>query len=271
MRSGILIFVLILLICLSCGKRPGNVLNEDEMIDLMVDMELAEAYSSTQSSFNKNEDRLEMGQRVLAAHGVSGETLDTTLAWYGKNLDEYSALFEKIDEEINRRRAIYMDNPEAQEKSKLTLWPYSEHLVLTKQSGFKDFTFDVESPQIEKGELIRFKFAIASASDLNGILGFEYTDGTGEAMSSNHKSNKQFEIELQSDTGKSIKRIYGIISFPNERDYPVYIDSLAIIREPFDSIQYHQKKRSQKKYGVIQPRKKPVVKPDTISLTEDRK
>lgn len=271
MRKGLFIFISLLFLLMACSKRPGNVLDEDEMIDLMVDMELAESYSSNQSSFTKNEDRLELGQRVLASHGVSAETLDTTLAWYGRNLDEYSALFEKIDQEINRRRDIYMENPEAEEKGKFTLWPYPEHLVLSKQSGYKDFTFSLESPEIEKGEMIRFKFATASASDLNGILGFEYADGTGEAINANKKGIKQFEMELQSDTGKSIKRLYGIVSFPNEKAYPVYIDSLTLIREPYDSIQYHQKRRSQKKYGVIQPRKKPIVQKDTsLNTTETR-
>lgn len=251
MKGYLLIFLGAYFLCISCGNRPSNVLGEDEMVSLMVDMELAESYTATQASFSKNEERLEMGQRVLSAHGVTPETLDTTLAWYGRNLDEYSALFEKIDKEINRRRDIYMDNPEAAQKNRFTLWPYPQHLVLSKLSGFKDFTFSFETPEMEKGELIRFQFSSASSTDINGILGFEYIDGSGEAMSSNVKGNKKFEIDLQSDTAKIIKRIYGIVSFPNERDYPIYLDSLTIVREPFDSLQYHQKKRSQKKFGAI--------------------
>ena len=69
----------------SCS-RPSNVLSEKKMVDLLVDMELSEAYVNTQGGISTSEDRVNMGKRVLEIHKVSEETLDTTLAWYGRNL-----------------------------------------------------------------------------------------------------------------------------------------------------------------------------------------
>ncbi|MCH5233311.1 MAG: DUF4296 domain-containing protein [Muribaculaceae bacterium] len=253
------------LLLAACGNRPSNVLDEDKMVNLMVDMELAEAYNNAQSSYTKNEDMLTLGQRVLAAHGVKPETLDTTLAWYGRNLDEYSALFEKVDKEIMRRRAIYTRVPEEQlETQNNNLWPYSQHLLVNPISGYDGVWFDLESPEINGGDMVRLKFATASPADMNGVIGVEYTDGSGEATNTNLRSNSSFEMHVQSDTGKMVKRIYGRLSFPNEGNYPVFIDSITVTREPFDSVEYRQRKRSQSRFS-------PMITADTTSSSEGRK
>lgn len=255
-KSDILEFLFLCCVSItffSCGGRPSNVLDEDEMVDLMVDMELAEAYVAQQSSPNPDY-RVEIGQRVLAAHGVSEETLDTTLAWYGRNIDDYTSLFEKIDREIEIRRLKYTD--QTVEKFDVNnLWSYSTHIVISPLSGSDVFTFSLDNPEIEKGEIVKFSFYMANPTNVKGSIGVDYSDGSGETLQTNFSGKNKLEMLFQSDTVKQIARLYGAMLFKDRNSFPLYIDSISISLHPIDSTEYRQKKRSQKVYGVLQPRR----------------
>lgn len=260
------IFALMLLAA-SCSKRPGNIIGEDKMVKLMVDMEIAEAYASQNSL--SSEDRLKLGQRVMATHGVSKEQLDSTLAWYGKNLDNYTALFEKVDKEINRRRIKYSDNPNEANITLANLWPYSPHLVVSPLSGSDAMVFSLHNPKIEKGEIVNFSFVAANRTSGKGVIGVEYADGSGETVVDNFSSKSKVEISLQSDTAKTISRLYGYTLFKDLRSKPLFIDSITITLQPIDSTDYNQKKRNQRSFGAFYRRKPPVKEEKRDSVAAD--
>ena len=234
----------------ACGDRPSNVLPEDKMVSLMVDMELAEAYSSTQSS-SSSDERVELGKRVLEAHKVSQETLDTTLAWYGRNMDEYSSLFEKVDKEIIKRRKKYTEVPGEKQKEVDNLWPYTTHLVLSPLSGQDVFSFNIPRPEIDKGDVLELTFHLPNPSEMKGTFGVEYINGEGEAIVSNTSSRNSVKMTLQTDSANEVSRIYGFLNFKNRQSFPLYIDSLSIRANEIDTLNYRSNRRSQKKYGAF--------------------
>lgn len=230
----------------------------------MVDMEIAEAYSNNQPGGRTQEAKIELGRRVLAAHDVTPEELDTTLAWYGRNLDEYSALFEKIDKEILKRKRKYIEPDVLMTNDANNLWPYSRHLVLSPLSGYDALVFSLPEPPVDRGERLKFSFTLPNIKGMRGLLGVEYEDGTSESSSSVFNSKSKIEMELQTDTGKTVSRLYGVMTLKEKADHPVFIDSLLIAKIPFDSLEYRQKKRTQKSYGAFRPHPVPVAKKDTI-------
>ena len=232
---------------LSCGDRPSNVLSEDKMVSLMVDMEIAEAYNNTVS--RGNFDKNEMGKRILKAHGVSEESLDTTLAWYGRNLDEYAKLYEKVDKELLKKRKKYSQNKEDKTEVTENLWQFSEHLVMSPLSGSDSFTFSLPNPEVKNGEILELSFAIATPTGIKGMLGVEYSDGYGEGIVTNISSKNNINISLTTDTAKKISRIFGTISLKENKNLPIYIDSLRLITHPYDSVTYRSSRRSQKTFG----------------------
>ena len=234
-------------ILISCSDRPSVVLKEKEMVDLIVDMQLAEAYVNTQGTLTYKEKE-EIGRQVLAAHKVSEESLDTTLAWYGRNMDEYSKLYEKVDKEINKRRVKYTEIEGGTIKESDDLWNYGEHLVISPLSGYDAFTFSIPYPEIEKGEIIKLSFFLPNSTSLKNTLGVEYQDGYGEALVNNSTKNK-VEIELQTDSSKVVSRIFGTIRVKDLKALPLYLDSLSIKGDPIDTLTYRSKRRSQKSYG----------------------
>lgn len=234
----------------SCGGRPRHVLSEDKMVSLMVDMEITEAYVNSQMS-SGNKDRVEIGRQVLAKHGVTPEQLDTTLAWYGRNVDKYSALFDKVDKEINKRRLKYTKTPETTLKLSDNLWPYTPHLVMSSFGGYENFTFSFPVTDLAKGNLLKFSYHLPNPTPLKVTFGVEYTDGSGEATVSNFSTKSKSEMMLQTDTSKTVARIYGILNPKEVKVFPLYIDSIALKEEPRDSLDYRTKRRMQKSYGVF--------------------
>lgn len=231
----------------SCSDRPSNVLKEKDMINLMVDMELTEAYINSQPSMTPKVKE-EMGQRVLVLHGVSSETLDTTLAWYGRNMDEYSQLFEKIDKEIIKRRKKYTELEGEKLKVADDLWIFGDHFTISPLSGHDAFTFSIPYPEIEKGDVIKFSLFLPNSTNLKNTLGVEYNDGFGEAMVYNSSKNK-VEMELHTDSSKLVSRIFGSIHVKDTKVLPLYLDSITMKGEPIDTLNYRSKRRSQKTFG----------------------
>lgn len=258
-----LIISLLMAVMVSCSDRPSYVLSEDKMVDLMADMELTEAYSNLQG--NNSREKLDFGKSILKAHGVSEETLDSTLSWYGRNMDEYSELFEKVDKEIKKREKKYLDSYDEKNESTENLWVLGDHLILSSLSGMNSFSFTIDNPDLKEGDILEFTFALANAASLKGTLAVEYTDGYGEGVVSNISSKKNIKISLTTDTAKKVERIFGTINLKDTKSLPLYIDSLKLIVEPFDSISYRTSKRTQKRFG---PQK--IKSPETKIKTEKK-
>lgn len=254
LKRSIPIFILSGFLALSsCSDRPSNVLDEDDMVDLMVDMELAEAYYEQDSRSSSADDRIEFGKRVLQKHGVSAETLDTTLAWYGRNLDEYTELFAKVDKKIEKRKKKLMEVPGQEErpKSETDLWIFSSHIMLSELSGQNLYSFSIPNVDLNKGDKLKFSFYLPNSVGLKTTLGVEYADGFGEAEVNNSTSGKSIEMELQTDTAREVKRVFGWLNLKESTNYPVFIDSLALKTMQMDSATYMSSRRSQKDISPI--------------------
>lgn len=254
----------------ACGGRPSNVLSESKMVSLMADMEIAEAYANTQTGVSANE-KLEYGKRILEAHGVSQETLDTTLAWYGRNMDDYAKLFEKVDKEIIKKQKRFSETPEVKIKEADNLWPYSTHLIMSPLSESDVLTFSLPKPSVKKGDVLEFSFYLPNPASFKGTFGVEYTDGYGEASISNFSSGRKMIMSLQTDTAREISRIYGFMQLKDSKMLPLFIDSIFIKTQPLDTLNYRSNKRTQKHFGALKFQKKLKEDKDTISSAQTLK
>lgn len=255
----------VIMIVVSCGNRPSNVLSEKKMVSLLADMEMAEAYVNTQGS-SSNDERVEMGKRVLELHGVSEETLDTTLAWYGRNMDKYSELFDKVDAELLKRKKKYVQDEGLILVESDNLWPYSKHLVMSPLSGSDSFVFSFINAELDKGDILDFSFYMPNPTNMKGTLGVEYSDGYGDAVVSNFSNKKKIQMELQTDTSRKVMRIFGTMHIKDVKDLPLYLDSISLKVLPFDSLSYRNKRRSQKEFSNNIP--VPVRKKTSVENTD---
>lgn len=79
-------------------KRPGYVLTETQMEDILYDFHLAKAMGE-EVAYSENYKRVLYIESVFAKHGTTKAAFDTSMVWYTRNPD---ALF-KVYEQVNTR------------------------------------------------------------------------------------------------------------------------------------------------------------------------
>lgn len=245
------IIILSGLIASGCSGKK-EVLSEKEMVNLIVDLKLAEAYANNNMGGpDISQKREELAKSVLAAHNVTQEQLDSTLGWYGKNLDKYAELYEKVDKRMlaKRKKLMKDDAARVEELSGDNLWPYAKNGIISPLGNNDGWVISINDPGINQGERIMWTVHMKDQSiPLSGVLGVEYEDGTSEANSTFFTNRQKIELTLQVDTGRIVKRLYGSMRLKTNEIQPVFADSISILKLPYDSLEF-SKYRAQKRYG----------------------
>lgn len=227
-----------------CSNRPKGILSEDEMVQVMVDLQIAEAYerNGDANGYLHGKSRELLGRGVLMEHGVTVEEMDSTIAWYGRNMDEYSKLYKKIDIELNKRQLKYARAAGESENvgSLADLWPYSRHYVVDQHSLTNGLVVNIPVTELAPGDKLTWKMIVEGASSRNLTLGVDYENGGSEVYKMANKSyDKWVEVSLQTDSTQIVNRIFAIADFddPTQR---VLIDSIQLYHTPLNSEEYRK-------------------------------
>lgn len=258
------ILSILALIGAGCSKRPKNILSEDKMVAVMTDIQIAEAYdrSGGANEYLHGRDREMLGRGILMQHGVTPEEMDSTLAWYGRNMDEYPKLYKKIDAELSRRQLKYARaaGESENESSSADLWPYRRHYVIDERSLTEGIVANIPSVDLEPGAKITWKMSVDGATARHLVLGVDYADGTSEVFKQTNRSlDKWVEISLQTDSILEVSNIFAIADF--EYSVPrVLIDSVQLTKLPFNREEFNRNvfQRSIRPAG-----RKVILPPDT--------
>lgn len=266
-KSIVAIFLLtISLIFSGCRKRPDYVLSDSEMEDLLVDLILADAYEQSGASAQLPDSvRRNLAQAILLQHGVNQRTLDSTYAWYGRNLDDYEKLYERVDKRLmsmarksggNVQKGVVEND----------IWTLPKHLIFTPIASNEAFVFQLPAGEIQKGESLEWKLYLSSASDADMSIGVDYEDGTSSVATSSTRGDRNISIKILSDTARQVKRVFGSLKVPRSQ-MPLWADSISLLKQPFDSIAYLQF-RSQRL--IRGPKKRPKKEAsDSVSSPEE--
>lgn len=260
--------VLTLLLGAGCNKRPRGVLSDDEMVGLIADMQIAELYMQQHNSGYYNDSiRDSAVQWALDKHGLSKADFDSTMTWYGRNIDDYLNLFGKVDAELAKRQNRAIGETEKNLVS-TDLWPYSRHILISENAPSNGLAFSLPLNDIPKGERITWKMRLKGLSSGNVLLGVDYDNGMSSYTYQTQNGNSKIDLTLQTDTAYNVKRVFGYIRTKEDHSLPIWIDSIALQQLPLDSTEYYRI-HSQRKYSGFHKRVKVSEKKDTIE--EDSK
>lgn len=228
--------ILVALIAVGCSKRPKNILSEKKMVDIMADIQIGEAYenSGISNEYINSHNRELIGRGILMKHGVTTAEMDSTMAWYGKNMDEYANLYKKIDEELDKRQKKYSKEAGESERevSSADLWPYSRRFMLDGKSLTDGIIVNIPAGDITPGDKLTWKMNVNGASSRNLTLGVDYENGSSNVYHfSNRDYNNSIEISLQTDTLLKAERIFAIADFGNPTN-KIFIDSIQLTHTP---------------------------------------
>lgn len=267
MKNSLLFFFIVILLS-ACSNRPKNIIDEKKMVEIMTDLQIAEAYERNGDAGPEisGSNRELIGRGVLMAHGVSVEEMDSTLAWYGRNMDEYAKLYKKVDERLAKMQQKYARAAGESENNgpSMDIWPYGRHFVIDKNQMSDGLAVNIPLPEIAVGDKLTWKLRTHSASSRRMILGVEYDNGRSELVDNSNSSPEPWiEVNLQTDTLSSVARIFAILKVEASSSRS-FIDSVQLLHYPFNLDEFHRS-GYQRKYGVPS-RKIEISTSDTTNI-----
>lgn len=236
----LLIVSLAMLIAVSCKKRPEGVLSDKEMVGLIADMEVAEIYlQSRVHGYYNDSTKDKVLQYVLDCHGLDKASFDSTMVWYGRNIDDYRNLLSKVDEEL-QKRAGKIEGKDVETLVKSDLWPYSRHYIFSSLSETDNLQFSVPGTELVPGDRVEWELRLSALMQGQAMMGVEYETGPKAYTYASTGGNKKLNLNLQTDTARKISRIFGQIKLNNLTQQPVFMDSVSLKSLPYDSMEYYK-------------------------------
>lgn len=248
-RNLIISLFFFLILFASCEQRPKGVLSEKKMVKLLADMQVADAYVTTQNPGMINDSlRYVYSSSVLASNHVSRAELDSTMKWYSRNMDLYQQLYVEVERELTRRQSKITGVNEAMAENS-DMWPYQRYVMLMRNGSADAYTFSIDGVEGQRGDVLHWRARLPLTANLKAMLGVDYEGGMSAFVTRNISYDKEVKLELQTDTSKIVRRIYGMVSVAGINSLPVWLDSLTLYTTPFDSTEYYRIGIPKKYYG----------------------
>lgn len=264
-KNSFLIALLTLLSCciiVGCDRHPSGVLGKEDMARLMADIHRAEVVTETNTRTYNDSMRRVLRQSIYAAHGVTSEQVDSSLSWYGYNMERYMEVYDRVIEILEN------DLTKAREQS-----------AVANESSDIHMTFEGDSVDVWTGERFRrwnrrqpadiIKFYIVPdnnsmngdaytlRSKLIGAMGpaevtmvAEYADNRYDYLSVQFNGDGWHDARLPLDSEKMLKAVYGTITYRPQGTANAYIDSISLVRTRAGSNLDEEARRRLKRFAT---------------------
>ncbi|MCM1290962.1 MAG: DUF4296 domain-containing protein [Prevotella sp.] len=225
----------LVLALVSCEKRPEGVLSERKTIDVLSDLQLADAYIQMHGEYASIESRRALKLQVLKDNGVTEAEFDKTIDWYGHNMDSYSKLYEKVAKRLEKAQGATQTSTKDGDME--SLWPYSQMAMLSNLGIGDGIRFSL-SPTIKRGDQIEWSMRTSDNVTMNAVLGVEYADGGMSLRNRTFGGTRKLSITLQTDSTRDVKRLFGTAQVTSRSVLPLWLDSILIVDRPFNRDTY---------------------------------
>ena len=112
------------------------------------------------------------------------------------------------------------------------LWKGTRHYMLAQGAKRGFITFDTP-PDASKKPGDRYQLAYKlyrGGNEFKVSLNVDYTDGSTAQITRSTNSDGWVTVDVQSDTTRHVRRIYGYVSYDIKRGSTAYVDSLMLMR-----------------------------------------
>lgn len=233
------VIVIMALALAACVRRPEHVVSDEKMARVVADLELAEAYMESMHGPRTPEKKREIVDFIIDKHGLSREDFDSTMSWYGRNIDAYYAMCDMAEKQLADRKRRLAGNKSVEVESS-DLWPYQRQSFLSPISGTDAFRFSLPVSDVQKGQRLNLKFRLNNPVSANALFGVEYDNGEKSYITRPLYQTKSLDLSLQTDTGKTVSRIFGNMTVSDQNLLPLWLDSIYLKALPFDSMEYYK-------------------------------
>ncbi len=244
MRSLPSLLTLFLLLALlpSCRKTPSYVIPEDKMAELIADINVGNAIvDADRGQFRDDSSRMVLMQSIYARHGVDAARVDTSLEWYGHNLEKYVKVCEKAEEILTARieKAEQAGGQTQQTQSatvldgdSVNLWPgvLTLRIAGSPASDFQSFMLASDRSWDRGDRYTLSAKGVNTRGNVTMFLAADYNDGTTEYISSVMPAGNAASLLFVVDSSKVASRVYGSLYYHGSEGEVSYLDSITLVR-----------------------------------------
>ena len=120
------------------------------------------------------------------------------------------------------------------------LWQGRRNYVLAQGSRRGFIPFDVRpDANMRAGDRYQLGYKLMrGGNEFKVCLTVDYTDGATTQITRSTNSDGWVAIDVQSDTARQVRRIYGYVSYDIKRGHTAYVDSLMLMRTHLNKNNY---------------------------------
>ena len=278
--------LLIVLSMVSCDKTPRGVISTDDMAELIADLQIADAYiDSHMDEFPNDSSKQVLKQSIFKKYGITSAEYDSSLVWYAHNMEDYIKAHDqavgilqkridkitknnKLPDEADRtlpgepthgvfpRSGIngplggkfnHMSDNDI-ESDTADLWQGRRTYMLTQGAGRGFINFDMTpDANYKRGDRYQLAYKIGRGdNEFKVSLNVDYIDGSTSQNARATYGDGWVTVDVQSDTARQVRRVYGYVSYNIKPGHVAYVDSLMLIRT----------RMSDSNYGIINAQRK---------------
>ena len=238
----ILLIIVALTVLAACSRTPGYVLSEERMASLMADIYLGDAVVENDGrAFNTDSLRKVLMQSIYAKHGVTREEVDTSLYWYGHNIQAYMEMCKRTEELLQARideaekaggKAEKAPRRTSLDGDSVNVWNGVRTRRNSRQlvSDFIAFNLSTDK-NWERGD--RYTLSVKGLNTHRPVtlnMAVDYNDGTTEYRWFTGPAEGMNRLLLVLDSAKVASTIYGTIHYAPAPDEVSYLDSISLVR-----------------------------------------
>lgn len=251
-----------------CRKTPSHVIPPGKMASLLTDIYKSEStMDMNYKDYRADSSKIALREAIYRRHKVTEEDFDTSLYWYGHNIEEYMNVYDDVIERLQKE--IDLSDAEVSRTTVTAIgdsvdaWMLSPRFAVTNNIVTKNLSFELfHDDNWEKGDNYTWNIKIIhTQSPVEMLLGAAYEDGLIEWITNTANENGRFSYTFVPDSTKNLERVFGNINFTPQGKEIVFVDSISLIRTRTNRQNYH-KRFSQKKVN-------PKVRMENNSATEN--
>ena len=246
----------------ACNRVPESVIQPDDMAELMADVRVADAVVAVNpAQYAVPGTREALRDAVFAKHGITKAQFDSSLVWYGHNMNIYQDVTDRSIEILEAR--LEQVNGQVAEAAlsvagdSVDIWQRPTALMLTDRSPSPYITFNLTADRNwERGDFFTWTaHLVVPPTEASWCITAEYTDGTVETVSANldvADLNRQ-SLTFFTDSTRTASQLCGWLYLPAADRRPVVVDSLSLTRSRI-TMPNQPYRRMQRR---VQPRRDP--------------
>lgn len=248
-----------------CDKAPNGIIKESKMVDLIVDLDKADAYVTLNpDKFTNDSTKLLLKESVLAKHGVTLDDYSKSLGWYAANID----VLIKVQDKAMKKLENESKKIDAQAKKEIEngmnsqvpgntatgsahktypnhgdtadIWEGNRQWTLMPSLGKGYITFDLHPDKnARQGDRYQLCFKMLGFDNsFKVMLAADYIDGSTAFVARKSGTDSWETFNLQCDSSKVVRRIYGYVQYNINRGAMAFVDSVALLRTHMNSANY---------------------------------